>query len=278
MRADFPLKEKYGFEDLVQIMRVLRGPDGCPWDAEQTHESIRKNFIEETYEAVEAIDNGDKALLKEELGDVLLQVIYHAAMEEEAGEFTIDDVCHDVVYKLVVRHPHIFGDVKADTAEEVLSNWEKIKQQQKGQETATETLKSVPKVLPALMRSTKVQQRAARAGMDYDDVLGALRDLRSEIDELEAAIQEGSQDEKTMELGDQLFSAVNVSRFIGADAEEALGLSCDKFVSRFEKVENAAMSRGIDMKTAGIEKLDEIWREIKSFGTDVKNVCNNKNV
>ena len=156
MRADFPIKEKYNFDDLVKIMKVLRGPDGCPWDAEQTHESIRKNFIEETYEAVEAIDNGDRDLLKEELGDVLLQVIYHAAMEEEAGVFNIDDVCHDVVYKLVVRHPHIFGDVKADTAEEVLSNWEKIKQQQKGQETATETLKSVPKVLPALMRSTKV--------------------------------------------------------------------------------------------------------------------------
>ena len=177
MRSDFPLKEKYGFDDLVKIMRVLRGPGGCPWDAEQTHASIRKNFIEETYEAIEAIDAQDSVLLQEELGDVLLQVIYHAAMEEEQGNFSIDDVCDGVCKKLVIRHPHIFGDVKADTAEEVLSNWETIKQQEKGQKTATETLKSVPKVLPALMRAEKIQKRASRAGMDYDSAADALRDL-----------------------------------------------------------------------------------------------------
>ena len=263
MRSDFPLKEKYGFDDLVKIMRVLRGPGGCPWDAEQTHASIRKNFIEETYEAIEAIDAQDSVLLQEELGDVLLQVIYHAAMEEEQGNFSIDDVCDGVCKKLVIRHPHIFGDVKADTAEEVLSNWETIKQQEKGQKTATETLKSVPKVLPALMRAEKIQKRASRAGMDYDSAADALRDLRSETDELEDAMKNGSAHEQALELGDLLFSVVNVSRFIGADAEESLGLSCEKFVKRFALVEELACQRGIDMKTADIQKLDELWGEVK---------------
>ena len=263
MRSDFPLKEKYGFHDLVQIMRVLRGPGGCPWDAQQTHASIRKNFIEETYEAIEAIDAADPVLLQEELGDVLLQAIYHAAMEEEQGSFSIDDVCDGVCKKLVTRHPHIFGDIKADTAEEVLSNWEEIKQREKGQKTATETLESVPKVFPALMRAEKIQKRASRAGMDYDSLNDAFRDLRSEVDELEDAVKSGTVQEKTLELGDLLFSAVNISRFIGVDAEEALGLSCEKFVRRFAKVEELARQRGIDMKTAGIQKLDELWREIK---------------
>ena len=263
MRADFPLKDKYGFDDLVKVMRVLRGPGGCPWDAQQTHESIRKNFIEETYEVIEAIDAADPVLLQEELGDVLLQVIYHAAMEEEKGSFSIDDVCDGICKKLVIRHPHIFGDVKVDTAEEVLSNWEMIKQQEKGQKTAAETLESVPKVLPALMRAEKIQKRASRAGMDYDSVADAFRDLRSEVDELEDAVKYGTPEQRGLELGDLLFSAVNVSRFICADAEESLGLSCEKFVKRFAQVEKLARQRDIDMKTAGIQKLDEIWQEIK---------------
>ena len=163
----------------------------------------------------------------------------------------------------MTRHPHIFGDIKADTAEEVLSNWEEIKQREKGQKTATETLESVPKVFPALMRAEKIQKRASRAGMDYDSLNDAFRDLRSEVDELEDAVKSGTVQEKTLELGDLLFSAVNISRFIGVDAEEALGLSCEKFVRRFAKVEELARQRGIDMKTAGIQKLDELWREIK---------------
>ena len=263
MRAAFPLKEKYDFDDLVQIMRVLRGPNGCPWDAEQTHESIRKNLIEETYEAVEAIDAKDPVLLQEELGDVLLQVVYHAAMEEEEGSFSIGDVCDGVCKKLIHRHPHIFGDGKADTAAQVLSNWEAIKQQDKGQKTATETLQSVPVVLPALMRAEKIQKRASRAGMDYDSLSGALQDLKSEIAELEKALEQEPAEEQRMELGDVLFSAVNLSRFMGVDPEEALGLSCKKFIQRFAKVEKLAQQRGIEMQSAGIQKLDELWREAK---------------
>ncbi len=263
MRADFPFKDRYGFEDLVEIMRILRAPGGCPWDAKQTHQSIRKNFIEETYEAVEAIDAEDPVLLQEELGDVLLQVVYHAAMEEEQGTFQIMDVCDGVCKKLIHRHPHIFGDVEANTAEEVLSNWESIKQEEKGQKTAAQTLESVSKALPALMRAEKIQQRAARAGMDYESQADAFRDLQSELEELNAAVEQESRERQTEELGDLLFSVVNVSRFIGADPEEALEMACKKFVDRFAAVEQLAQQRGIEMKSAGIQKLDELWREVK---------------
>lgn len=263
MRADFPFKDRYGFEDLVEIMRILRAPGGCPWDAKQTHQSIRKNFIEETYEAVEAIDAEDPVLLQEELGDVLLQVVYHAAMEEEQGTFQIMDVCDGVCKKLIHRHPHIFGDVEANTAEEVLSNWEAIKQEEKGQKTAAQTLESVSKALPALMRAEKIQQRAARAGMDYESPADAFRDLQSELEELNAAVEQESRERQTEELGDLLFSVVNVSRFIGADPEEALEMACKKFVDRFAAVEQLAQQRGIEMKSAGIQKLDELWREVK---------------
>ena len=263
MRADFPFKDRYGFEDLVEIMRILRAPGGCPWDAKQTHQSIRKNFIEETYEAVEAIDAEDPVLLQEELGDVLLQVVYHAAMEEEQGTFQIMDVCDGVCKKLIHRHPHIFGDVEANTAEEVLSNWESIKQEEKGQKTAAQTLESVSKALPALMRAEKIQQRAARAGMDDESQADAFRDLQSELEELNAAVEQESRERQTEELGDLLFSVVNVSRFIGADPEEALEMACKKFVDRFAAVEQLAQQRGIEMKSAGIQKLDELWREVK---------------
>ena len=263
MRVDFPFKDRYGFEDLIEIMRILRAPGGCPWDAKQTHQSIRKNFIEETYEAVEAIDAEDPVLLQEELGDVLLQVVYHAAMEEEQGTFQIMDVCDGVCKKLIHRHPHIFGDVEANTAEEVLSNWEAIKQEEKGQKTAAQTLESVSKALPALMRAEKIQQRAARAGMDYESQADAFRDLQSELEELNAAVEQESRERQTEELGDLLFSVVNVSRFIGADPEEALEMACKKFVDRFAAVEQLAQQRGIEMKSAGIQKLDELWREVK---------------
>lgn len=263
MTPAFELKEQYRFDDLVQIMKMLRAPGGCPWDAEQTHQSIRKNMIEETYEVVEAIDQDNPAMLREELGDVLLQIVYHAAMEEEKGVFNLDDVCDEVCKKLIRRHPHIFGDVKADTAEEVLDNWETIKNEEKGQTTATETLLAVPKVLPGLMRCEKIQKRASRAGMDFADLVGAIDALQSEIDELKNAIQTKTRGEQTEELGDVLFSAVNVSRFLGADAEEVMGSACEKFVARFAAVEKMAKERGVDMKSAGIQKLDELWDEAK---------------
>ena len=270
MAVDFPIKERYNMQDLLHIMRVLRSEQGCPWDKEQNHQSIRKNLIEETYEVCEAIDTGDTALLREELGDVLLQVVFHSQMEEERGAFGFDDVCTGICKKLVERHPHIFGDVLADSSDEVLRNWDAIKKREKGQETATETLLGVSKALPALMRSAKVQQRAARSGFDYPDVAMALRDLRSEVDELEQAIALGDAAHNVDELGDVIFSAVNVSRFLKADAEEALSLACEKFISRFSQVERLASERGVSMRNTSIEELDKLWREAKTLVTEEK--------
>ncbi len=262
---DFNFKDKYTFDDLVSILRILRLPGGCPWDREQTHESIRRNFIEETYEAVEAIDTKDSELLCEELGDVMLQVVFHAQISQDEGDFDIDDVCDGVCKKLIVRHPHVFSDVLAETSEKVLENWDKIKMQTKSQTTYTETLKSVSPALPALIRAEKVQYKAHKCGFDWDSVDGALQKLSEEIEELRAAIKSGDTSSCSDELGDVLFSAVNVSRFIDVDAEKALSDSTEKFISRFEKVETLADENNIDMKSADIKELDALWDEVKKF-------------
>lgn len=259
----FQRKEQYRIQDLLDIMRLLRAPGGCPWDREQTHQSIRKNFLEETYEACEAIDNSDAVLLREELGDVLLQVVFHTEMERERGIFDFDDVCDGICKKLIVRHPHIFADVVADTPEAVLRNWEEIKKREKGQSTATETLQSVPRTLPALMRSEKVQHRAAKTGFDYPNTANAMADLRSEVDELSQAIAQGDSAAIAEELGDVLFSAANVARFTGVDSEQALTDSCDKFIRRFERVEKLAVEREIDMQQSDMDALNVLWREAK---------------
>jgi len=259
----FQIKENYSIEDLKQIMQILRGENGCPWDKEQDHKSIRNNFIEETYEVIEAIEEEDIDLLREELGDVLLQIVFHSQMEAELGNFQFDDVASDICKKLIIRHPHIFSDVKVNNTEEVLENWANIKQAQKGQTTATQTLKAVPKQLPALMRSTKVQQRAKKVGFDYPDADMAFSDLKSEVLELEKAIQNNDIENISEEIGDLIFSCVNISRFYNKDAEELLTASCNKFIKRFEKVENQAIESSINMKEASIEKLNELWKKAK---------------
>lgn len=264
MNQDFSEKASYSINDLIKIMKMLRAPGGCPWDREQTHQSIRKNFIEETYEAVEAIDAEDPKLLQEELGDVLLQIIFHTEMEEEKGSFSFEDVVTGICRKLIVRHPHVFGDVKVNGSEQVLANWDEIKKQQKGQKKSADTLESVSRALPALMRSTKVQQRAARAGFDWPEVSGALEKIHEEAEELEKAVAGGVREEIAEELGDLLFSAVNVSRFVKVDAEEALTRATDKFTTRFARVERMAEERGINMKETSIEELDKLWEESKS--------------
>lgn len=260
---DFKEKENYNFNDLVEIVKILRAPGGCPWDMEQTHKSIRSNFIEETYEAIEAIDTEDTELLKEELGDVLLQVTMHAEMESEQNSFDINDVCDGVCKKLIVRHPHVFGNVNADTSEQVLKNWDAIKMKTKSQKSQAQVMDSVSKALPSLMRSTKVQQKAAKVGFDWDSVDGALDKLVEECDELKQAIKNNDKENQHEELGDVLFSAVNVARFLGIDSEHALYDACDKFIDRFSKVESLANERGIDMKTASLSELDSLWDEVK---------------
>ena len=261
MAVSFEFKEKYTISDLLEIMRLLRTPEGCPWDREQTHESIRSNLLEETHEALEAIDRGDMPLLQEELGDVLLQVVFHAQMEQEKGSFTFDDVADGICKKLVVRHPHVFGDVTADDAGQVLKNWDAIKRETKGGKTQADMLRAVPRALPALMRAGKVQNRARRVGFDWPDVSGAMQALDSETMELKQAVASGDTAAMEEELGDLLFSAVNVSRFIDIDAEQALTGATDKFIRRFTVVEQLAAERGVDLASASLEDLDRLWDE-----------------
>lgn len=263
VNMDFQEKSKYNFDDLIEIVKILRAPGGCPWDRAQTHKSIRSNFIEETYEAVEAIDTDDKELLKEELGDVLLQVALHAEMEREEGSFDIGDICDGICKKLIIRHPHVFGDKNAEDSEQALKNWDAVKMKTKSQTTQTQAMQSVSKALPSLMRAEKVQKKAAKVGFDWDSVDGAMECLYEECGELKAAIENNDAENQFEELGDVLFSAVNVSRFLKIDSEKSLYDACDKFINRFSKVEFLAKDRGIDMKTASLEQLNSLWDEVK---------------
>ncbi|MBQ8762595.1 MAG: nucleoside triphosphate pyrophosphohydrolase [Clostridia bacterium] len=263
--VDFERKDSYNIHDLVEIMRLLRAPGGCPWDAEQTHESIKKNLIEETYEVIEAINKSDNELLCEELGDLLMQVVFHACMENEKGVFDFDDVCDGVCKKLIERHPHVFGETMVSGVDDVLTNWDDIKRKTKGQKTTTQSMLSVPRELPALMRATKLQKKAADVGFDWSDVSGALDKLQEEINELRQAVENNDRTNMNEELGDVLFSAVNVSRFIKSDAEEALTAASDKFLSRFTTVEKLAGERGIDMNASELEELDKLWDEAKKI-------------
>lgn len=266
MAVDYERKERYTIDDLRRIMEILRSEDGCPWDRVQTHESIRKNLIEETYEAVEAIDLHDPVLLREELGDVLLQVIFHARMEEEQSVFDFDDVVTELCQKLLVRHPHVFSNVSASNVEEAYDSWNAVKQQTKGQTTASETLESVPKQLPALMRSEKVQGRARKANavFGYADENAVYADFDSEVAELHEAAAGGDRERIAAELGDVLFAAVNVARQYDLDPEELLTRSCDRFISRFCEVERLSTERGVPLKEADAQLLDELWKLVKS--------------
>lgn len=260
---DFSFKSKYGFDDLCEIMRLLREPGGCPWDREQTHESIKSSFIEETYEVIEAINKNDKTLMCEELGDVLLQVVFHAEIERGENTFDISDVCDGICKKLIERHPHVFASDSADTPQEVLVKWDEIKRKTKGQKSQGDSMKAVPLELPALMRAQKLQSKAKKAGFDWDDVSGAFDALRGEIAELEEAKKEKDLAAVEDELGDVLFSAVNVARFLGVDSEEALTKASNKFLRRYLIVEKLAKERNIDMKATPIEELDKLWVEAK---------------
>lgn len=263
--VDFEFKDSYNVYDLVRIMEILRGEGGCPWDAEQNHESIKKNFIEETYEVIEAINKKDKDLLCEELGDVMLQVVFHTQMEKEVGNFDFDTVSDGICKKLIERHPHVFGDITVNNVDDVLSNWDLIKRKSKGQKDQAQAMMKIPKELPALMRAQKIQEKAHKAGFDWDNISGAVEKLHEEIGEVEDALNEKNPDHIKEELGDLLFAAVNVSRFADIDAEEALTVSNDKFISRFTAVQNLAKEKGLDMNTASIEELDKLWEEAKTL-------------
>ena len=259
--VDFTFKEKYTYEDLLEIMRILRCPEGCVWDREQDHKSIRRSFIEETYEAVEAIDNDDPVLLQEELGDVLLQVVFHAQIEAEAGRFTMDDVADGICKKMIYRHPHVFGSVEVKNSDEVLTNWDALKQKEKHQKSTTETLESVARSLPGLIRAEKVQHKAAKVGFDWDEVSGALDKVREETAEVARAI-DGDGD-PSEELGDLLFAVVNVARFLKTDPEDAINRTTDKFIRRFAQVEQAPKDAGRSLSEMSLAEMDALWDAAK---------------
>ena len=257
--VNFQRKQRYGWEDLLTIMHLLRAPEGCPWDREQTHQSIRRNFLEETYEALDAIDRNDIPGMCEELGDVLLQVVFHSVMEEEQGRFTADDVVDGVAKKMVFRHPHVFGTVRAEDSVQALDTWDAQKREEKAQRTATDTLEAVARSLPALIRAEKVQIKAAKAGFDWPDREPALDKLAEEVDEFRrAACGDGDPEE---ELGDLLFAAVKAGRFLGLDSEQALTRACDKFIRRFRTVEELAPRA---LKECSLEELEALWAQAKS--------------
>lgn len=256
-------KENYTFEDLLKIMQLLRSENGCPWDIEQTHTSIRNNLLEEAYEVADAIDRLDDTDMVEELGDLLLQVVFHCQIANERGAFDIDKVADGICKKLIYRHPHIFSNVVANTSDEVLNNWDKLKNKEKNMNTFSDTLYAVPKAFPALIRAQKIQKRAAKAGYDFRSLNDAVLKLEEELAELKAAIAKGDNDEAAAELGDILFSAVNTARHLSVDAEQQLDRSIEKFLSRFSSAEDIAMAEGKSLNSYTDEELDVIWQKVK---------------
>ena len=256
-------KTRFTFLDLIKVMDRLRSRNGCPWDKEQTHSSLKKYLIEESYEVLDAIDDNDINALYDELGDVMLQVVFHAKIAQQNSEFDISDVTSAICEKMISRHTHIFGDAIAQTPGEVIKNWEVIKKEEKSHATQTEVLEGVPKSMPALMRSGKVQNKAAHVGFDFEKAEQAIEKLKEEIVEVECDIKNGR--DLSDECGDLLFSAVNVVRLLGIEPETTLQKATDKFIKRFAYVEKLAAQRGIDIKKSSLEILDALWDEAKKM-------------
>lgn len=259
----FEFKEKYNIDDLRLIMKELRSEHGCPWDKEQDHKSIRKDVLEEAYEVMEAIDSEDSDNLKEELGDLLLQVVFHAEIESEQSVFDFDDVCDGICKKLIYRHPHVFGELKLNTSDEVLKNWDILKSESKNEEKTSDRLRSVPKLLPALMRGEKVGKRASNAGFDFSCTEEVIERLKSEINELEEAISAKSEDKIEEEFGDILFSCTNLARFLKKDSEKALTFAINKFIIRFSEVETLIEKDNKSLSEVSQDELNNYWDKVK---------------
>lgn len=258
---NFENKQSYDIHDFRKILELLRGEGGCPWDAQQTHVSIRRNMLEEAYEAVAAIDSGDRDNLLEELGDVQMQVLFHARMEEEIGSFDFDDVCDAACRKLLYRHPHVFGDVTATNEQEALLAWDEMKRREKSQKTTAKAMEDVAETLPALWRAEKIQKKARKVGFDWPDWQGARDKISEELAELDDAIAQGG--DVAGELGDLLAACVNLARFLDVDPEQALHGSCDRFVKRFDFMEQEAARQGKDLETMSLEQQEELWQMAK---------------
>ena len=258
---NFQCKEHYTIEDFREIMALLRGPGGCPWDMEQTHESIRRAVLEEAYETATAIDHGDLENLQEELGDLQMQVLFHAQIEEERGGFTFDDICDTACKKLIRRHPHVFGDVSAETAADVLLTWDAVKREEKKQKTSSGAMADIADALPALWRAEKIQSKARKDGFDWPSWHGAREKLSEELQELDAAISSGAHIEE--ELGDVLAAAVNLARLLNIDPETALNGSSDRFIRRYARMEELAAERKTTLAALSLEEKEQLWQQAK---------------
>ena len=249
------------FQTLVDIVARLRAPGGCPWDREQTHDSLKRHLLEESYEVIEAIDQGDPAIFSEELGDLLVQIAFHADIAKEAGDFQLEEMLHKVNSKLVRRHPHVFSDGQAKDARDVEQTWEKIKAQEREDKGESKSpVQGIPADLPALAYAQLMQDRVGKAGFEWDDISGVLDKLIEEVDEFKAAV---TLEEKEHELGDLLFSMVNLIRWAGAHAEDVLRQTNQRFGNRYLEMEKLATERGLDFEALSLDRKEELWQESK---------------
>ncbi|EOU1652425.1 nucleoside triphosphate pyrophosphohydrolase [Clostridium perfringens] len=258
------LGNKKDFQDLLDIIETLRNPGGCPWDREQTHESLKSALLEECYEVIDAIENEDEDALIEELGDVLLQVVFHASIGKEDGYFDIMDVIGGISNKMINRHPHVFGNEKANTSEQVLVNWDEIKKEEKGIKTLTEEMQNIAKSLPATTRAYKVQKKAKKVGFDWDDVNCAMDKVKEELNEIKEVYNCEDKSIIEGEVGDLLFACINVARFLEVDGELALDKTIKKFIKRFSYIENEAIKNNKNLKDMTLEEMDKLWEEAKT--------------
>ena len=259
------IKNKKDFYDLVDTIEILRSENGCAWDREQTHESIKNALLEEAYEVIEAIEDDNIDGLIEELGDVLLQVVFHSIIGKEDGYFNISDVIEAITSKMIYRHPHVFGDAAANTSNEVLDNWDELKKKEKSYETLTEEINGIAKTLPALIKAHKVQKKVSKVGFDFESVNEAVKKIEEEINEVLDVYKTNNREKIINEVGDLLFACVNVSRLLNVDEEEALNKSTKKFIKRFSFIEENILKQGKDLKSVTLDEMNALWEDSKKY-------------
>lgn len=254
------------FNILIELMAKLRSPEGCPWDRKQTTQSLKPFLVEECYEVIDALEEGNPDKIKEELGDLLFQIVFHARIAEERGEFVMEDVIRTNIEKMTRRHPHVFGEEKLSTDKEVLANWEELKKKEKGYEDRKSVLEGVPRELPSLLRAHRLQERAARVGFDWKHLNEVLPKLDEEMREFKESLQKKDADAIEEELGDVFFTLVNISRFLEINPEEALRKTISKFIERFRTIEEKAAEQGRSLTDMTLEEMDKLWEESKGNG------------
>lgn len=261
---NFLFKERYNFDDLMQIVTILRSPEGCQWDMKQDHHSVRSDLIEETYEVLDAIDRDDRAALQEELGDLLLQVVFHTEMEKEVDGFDMDDVTDGICKKLIERHPHVFGNINVSCEEQILVNWDEIKKASKGQKSQTDAMLSVPRSFPSLLRASKLRSKAAKMHYDVITPQQAIDELQDVLNELKESVENGKNNTSQFDVcGKLLFSAVKFACAVGVDSEHSLANACDNFIDEFSQTERLANSRKVDLKTSDCDLVETLRAEAK---------------